>query len=456
MKRTISFMTGKGSVNHNSRKFHAKNTDPERSCLNVEYCNENVKDVYHELFDEALAWYNEKQTRSDRRIDDYYEKIRSGKQEKPFHEIILQIGDKDNMGAKTENRQLAAKVLDKYMRDFQRRNPTLRVFSAYLHMDEATPHLHIDFVPYTTGSKRGLDTRVSLKQALSALGFKGGTRRETELNQWVAYEKEQLAAVMLEHGIEWEKKGTHEKHLSVLDFEKKEWAKEVAELEQSISDGKERLSDIQIQHRKAVQETEQIRQKGEAIRQEVSELSETSDLLKEQAAALAEDKKKLLSDNVKLEKQQKKLQQDIEKMVQSKAVMERNIHAYDEDEKWQLPETAALMSAKAYKDKKAFPLVEKLKETIKALTIKCVQLAEQGKKLKEKVTRQEQQISRLTDKVMEQSDIIDRLQEKTADLGRLERYFGREQVQSIVERSKALEWAEKENKRPKRVFDMSR
>ena len=456
MKRTISFMTGKGSVNHNSRKFHAKNTDPERSCLNVEYCNENVKDVYHELFDEALTRYNEKQTRSDRRIDDYYEKIRSGKQEKPFHEIILQIGDKDNMGAKTENGRLAAKVLDKYMRDFQRRNPTLRVFSAYLHMDEATPHLHIDFVPYTTGSMRGIDTRVSLKQALSALGFKGGTRRETELNQWVAYEKEQLAAVMLEHGIEWEKKGTHEKHLSVLDFEKKERAKEVAELEQSISDGKERLSDIQIQHRKAVQETEQIRQKGEAIRQEVSELSETSDLLKEQATTLAEDKKKLLSDNVKLEKQQKKLQQDIEKMVQSKAVMERNIHAYDEDEKWQLPEPAALMSAKAYKDKKAFPLVEKLKETIKALTIKCVQLAEQGKKLKEKVTRQEQQISRLTDKVMEQSDIIDRLQEKTEDLGRLERYFGREQVQSIVERSKALEWAEKENKRPKRVFDMSR
>ena len=456
MKRTISFMTGKGSVNHNSRKFHAKNTDPERSCLNVEYCNENVKDVYHELFDEALARYNEKQTRSDRRIDDYYEKIRSGKQEKPFHEIILQIGDKDNMGAKTENGQLAAKVLDKYMWGFQRRNPTLRVFSAYLHMDEATPHLHIDFVPYTTGSKRGLDTRVSLKQALSALGFKGGTRRETELNQWVAYEKEQLAAVMLEHGIEWEKKGTHEKHLSVLDFEKKERAKEVAELEQSISDGKERLSDIQIQHRKAVQETEQIRQKGEAIRQEVSELSEISDLLKEQATTLAEDKKKLLSDNVKLEKQQKKLQQDIEKMVQSKAVMERNIHAYDEDEKWQLPEPAALMSAKAYKDKKAFPLVEKLKETIKALTIKCAQLAEQGKKLKEKVTRQEQQISRLTDKVMEQSDIIDRLQEKTEDLGRLERYFGREQVQSIVERSKALEWAEKENKRPKRVFDMSR
>ena len=232
MKRTISFMTGKGSVNHNSRKFHAKNTDPKRSYWNVEYCNQDIREVYHELFDEALERYNSKQTRKDRKIEDYYEKIRSGKQEKPFHEIILQIGDKDNMGATTKEGQMAARILDEYMKDFQRRNPTLRVFSAHLHMDEATPHLHIDFVPYTTGSKRGLDTRVSLKQALSALGFKGGTRMETELNQWVAAEKQQLASIMLDHGIEWEQKGTHEKHLSLLDFEKQERAKEVAALEE--------------------------------------------------------------------------------------------------------------------------------------------------------------------------------------------------------------------------------
>ena len=144
--------------------------------------------------------------------------------------FILQIGDKDNMGAKTENGQLAAKVLDKYMQDFQRRNPTLRVFSAYLHMDEATPHMHIDFVPYTTGSKRGLDTRVSLKQALSSLGFKGGSRSETELNQWVQSEKQKLAMVMRENEIEWDQKGTHEQHLSVLDYKKKVREQEVEEL----------------------------------------------------------------------------------------------------------------------------------------------------------------------------------------------------------------------------------
>ena len=449
-------MTGKGSVNHNSRKFHAKNTDPERSCLNVEYCNENIKDVYHELFDEALARYNEKQTRSDRIINDYYEKICSGKQEKPFHEIILQIGNKDDMGAKTEDGQLAAKILDEYMQDFQRRNPTLRVFSAYLHMDEATPHLHIDFVPYTTGSKRGLETRVSLKKALAELGFKGGTRSETERNQWVAAEKEHLAEIMLKHDIECEKKGTREKHLSVLDFEKKERAKEVAELEQTISGSKEELSSILYQQIAAGRETEQIRKEGEAIRQEVSELSATNHFLKEQTETLTGDKEKLLSENEKLEKQQKKLQQEINKMVQSKEVMERNIHAYDEDVKWQLAEPSALMSAKAYRDKKALPLVERLKEVVKNLTIKCVQLTEQSKKFAAKVDEQQIQISRLTDKVMEQSDTIDRLQEKVSDLERLELHLGKEQVQLIVERSKALEQAERANKRPKRAFEMSR
>ena len=224
-------MVGQGSVNHNSRKFNAKNTDPERSHLNITYCQENIKAVFREMFDEALKRYNDKQTRADRKIEDYYEKIRSGKQEKPFHEIILQVGNKEDMSAASEDGQLAAAVLGEYMKDFQERNPQLRVFSAHLHMDEATPHLHIDFVPFTTGSKRGLDTRVSLKQALAAQGFQGGTRGDTEWSQWVRSEKEQLAAVMERHGIEWEDKGTHDQHLSVLDYKKEQRAKEIAVLE---------------------------------------------------------------------------------------------------------------------------------------------------------------------------------------------------------------------------------
>ena len=124
MQRTISAMVGKGSVNHNSRKFKAENVDDNRTHLNIDYCNENIKKVYHELFDEALERYNFKQTRADRKIKNYYEKIRNSKQEKPFHELILQIGDKENMSAESENGELARQILDEYSVDFKRETPT--------------------------------------------------------------------------------------------------------------------------------------------------------------------------------------------------------------------------------------------------------------------------------------------------------------------------------------------
>ena len=266
MNRTISIMVGKGSVNHNSRKFHAKNTDPERSYLNVEYCNESLQSVYHQLFDEAQQRYNAKQKRADRMIPDYYEKIRSGKQEKLFHEVIVQIGNREDMSAQSENGALAAQVLDEYMREFQKRNPNLRVFSAHLHMDEATPHLHIDFVPFTTGSKRGMDTRVSLKKALAAQGYTGGSRSDTEWNQWVEAEKNALAAVMERHEIQWEKKGTHEKHLSVLEFEKRERAKEVAALESQKTELQERVDDLQEACTQQSEQVEQVEKTLQALR----------------------------------------------------------------------------------------------------------------------------------------------------------------------------------------------
>ena len=244
MERTISVMLGKGSINHNSRRFKAENIDAERTQFNKSFCNEPIKEVYHSLFDEALERYNAKQTRADRRIDNYYEKIRTSKQEKLFYEAILQIGNKDDMAAVSEDGKLSAKVLGEYMLDFQKRNPNLHVFSAHLHMDETTPHLHIDFVPFTTGSKRGLDTRVSLKKALEAQGFSGGTRGDTEWSQWVKSEKEQLARVMECHDIEWEQLGTHDDHLSVLDFKKKQRAKEVKAIEKTLGNLKKKQIDI--------------------------------------------------------------------------------------------------------------------------------------------------------------------------------------------------------------------
>lgn len=329
MKRTISAMRGKGSLTHNRRDFIAENVDSSRTPLNVEYRNEDIRAVYHELFDGALARYNEKQTRKDRVIDDYYEKIRTGKQEKLFEELIIQIGNKDDMNASSENGQLARQMLDEYMQSFQQRNPTLRVFSAHLHMDEATPHLHIDFIPFTTGSKRGLETRVSLKKALEALGFAGGTKSHTELNQWIEAEKQALASIMARHDIEWEQKGTHEEHLSVLDYKKQERSKEVAALETQI------------------------------------------DALQEQTAT---------AETILSEKQEQL--DDIAPILKN---TEKFVRKYDDPERL-LPEAGMLESGKAFREKKALPILGKLLKYARSLFRENTELKAKVQKLEKENT----------------------------------------------------------------------
>ena len=369
-------MVGKGSVNHNSRKFKAANVDGERTCQNIDYCNENIKDVYHELFDGALERYNAKQTRDDRRIENYYEKIRSGKQEKPFHELILQIGDKDNMGATTENGELAKQVLDEYYQDFQKRNPTLRVFSAHLHMDEATPHLHIDFVPFTTGSKRGLDTRVSLKQALAALGFKGGTRGMTEWNQWVQAEKGALAEVMERHGIEWEQKGTHEKHLSVLDFEKKQRAEEIEQLNAEIESAKTDLRTVERQ------------------------LNQTVPKLKN-AEKLAQD-----------------FPEDVDKI---------------------LPEAGALESAKTYREKKAKPVLDKAVRLVKSLHHSLLDLQAENRELRAKFDRKENSYARVSEHNKKLIKENVELREDSKKLQKIRAAIGEDRAAAILSRDRKSE-----------------
>ena len=429
MKRTISFMTGKGSVNHNSRKFHAKNTDPQRSHWNVEYCNQDIREVYHELFDGALERYNAKQTRKDRKIEDYYEKIRSGKQEKPSHEIILQIGNKDDMGAKTAEGQMAAKILDEYMKGFQERNPTLRVFSAHLHMDEATPHLHIDFVPYTTGSKRGLDTRVSLKQALSALGFKGGTRQEAELNQWVAAEKQQLASIMLEHGIEWEQKGTHEKHLSLLDFEKQERAKEVAALEKQKAELEEHNANMQEINEKWLDQLENIEREISSAHENREEADKQADQAKKKAA------------------QYEKKLTEIAPMVKG---MERFAEKYSADPDEVLPEAGTLETGKSYREKKAKPLIKKIVTVLRSVYRVYLDLSRRFSDMQRSYERAWNKVNSLTDRVEELWNENRMLRESLGDFERVKGVLGHDTVETIVQAETQREQALKEQKRTQR------
>lgn len=375
MKRTISAMVGKGSVTHNSRAFSAENVDSKRTHLNIDYCNEPIKKVYHEMFDEALKQYNDKQKRKDRVISDYYKHIESGKQEKLFHEVIFQIGNKEDMSATGEYAELARAILDEYYQGFQERNPYLRVFSAHLHMDEATPHIHIDFVPFTTGSKRGLETRVSLKKALLHQGFEGEGRDDNELNRWIFSEKKVLAEIMQQHGIEWEQKGTHEQHLSVLDYKKQERVKEVAELDREI-------------------EEKQLEVKG--LKATVEKIEEAQELLG-----------------------------NVEKRL-------------DEDPQLQLPEPQGLMTAKNYKKKIVEPLIKRLKSLVKTVLAKSYQGWESYHRINNLNGRLYRENEHLKYENSKLKEVNGMLREQNKGYRLLEKVFGKRKLNEIIEEARGI------------------
>lgn len=397
IQRSISGMVGKGSLTHNRRAFKAKNVKEDYTQYNIEYCNENIERVYHELFNEAQERYNAKQTRSDRRIDNYYDKIRTGKQEKLFHEVIFQIGNKEDMNTQSEYGELAKKILDKFMKGFQKRNPNLRVFAAHLHMDEETPHLHIDFVPFVTGSKRGMDTRVSLKQALAEQGFQGGTKRETEWNQWITAEKQELSEIMEQYGVAWKHLGTNRKHLDVLEFKKQEREKEVVEL---TTQKKEMDQVVQEMQETIMDKTEEIKS---------------------------------------LQGKKEKMEKELLKLTSNKKIVEKNISMIREDEAWQLPEAAVWMTAKNYREKKAVPLIEKIKETLVSALIENVRLNGLLDKMKKRNEYLQKQVQHL-DQHLEQmkKENVD-FRKEIVMFHQIKSELGEEEIKRIVESQKERE-----------------
>ena len=418
MKRTISGMIGAGSLAHNRRAFIAENVDSERVHLNIKYCDENLKTVYHELFDHAVGRYNEGK-RNDRKITDYYEKIRQSKQEKLFHEVIFQIGSSKDMAAGSEEGELAVKILDEYMKGFQKRNPTLRVFSCYLHLDEATPHLHIDFVPYVSNWKgKGMDTRVSLKQALKSLGFEGGAKHDTELNQWINHEKEILAEIMEQHGIEWEQKGTHEKHLRVYEFKKQERIKEVKALEQ---------------------EKEYLTAENEGLTSQIAEAKADIKMLEEEKIQFQKDKEAVEKRAEKAERELKNLENRRELLQPVMDNVSKEIKEYGMIKTF-LPEATALERAVTYRDKKIKPLFIEMKNKIAAMAAQVKELTRERDNWKSKFQKKKQEHENIKKELAEvQKDYQKLSGEKEILQGLADRYnrllriLGKDMVESLVQ-----------------------
>lgn len=252
VQRTLSGCFGRGDLNHNNRSIITENVNKDRIRDDIIICQRSLKTLYHELFDEALAEYNDKQKRRDRKITNYQEHIRHSRQEKEFHEAIFQVGNRDDTGVDSDMCKEAAAVLEEYARSFDERNPHLKLFNAVIHIDESTPHLHLDFVPVCDEKrKNGMRVRNSLTGALRQQGLEGEGISNTITMAWLEQEKEHIGQLMLEHGIEWVKLGTHEKHKSVSKYKAEKLREEIEAADKLLDMKKSELSSVEDQVRAA-------------------------------------------------------------------------------------------------------------------------------------------------------------------------------------------------------------
>lgn len=233
-KLSISFTLGKASVpheanvHHNNRKFIANNVNKSKISENITYKKQDVQQAYQQLFGKSLVEYNARQTRRDRIIPDYFEHISKSKREEAFYEIIVQFGDSKTAPCESQTGKITQKMLDEYMTNFQKRNPNLHVFNAVLHMDEASPHLHINFIPfYTQGRKNSLSKGVSMRSALDEQGFTAKNFKENRLVAWEENERQVMESILKKYGFEREDKQAKYAHQTVDDYKKSQDEKKI-------------------------------------------------------------------------------------------------------------------------------------------------------------------------------------------------------------------------------------
>ncbi len=295
--KTISFPKGKGHLTHNNRDFICNNVVPERTAWNRIYIQEPLRDAYEKCFGQALRDYNAAQKRKDRQKDDYLKEIEnSGNKEKTFYENIVQIGKKtdtpvaDENGVMTEEAKATIEVLDRYAKTFQERNPNLYLFNCVMHLDEATPHLHIDYIPVAHGYKNGMKTRNSLTKAFQQMGFaKAVSRKQNETVAWQEREREYLTELCREQGIEIEVLGVQRDNLSLPEY--KAAMREVEELEQQAVVLDKRNEALEQQNDDLAQKTAELRGQVQEMEVQNNELVLQAQKLTEQIEE-AEEKEK--------------------------------------------------------------------------------------------------------------------------------------------------------------------
>ena len=369
--RTISFPKGRGHLTHNNRDFISKNVVPERTAWNRIYIQEPLEEAYKKCFGEALRNYNETQKRKDRKKDNYLKEIEnSGNGEKPFYENVVQIGKMtdtpvaDENGNLTEEAKAAIKVLEQYAKTFQERNPNLYLFNCVMHLDEATPHLHIDYIPVAHGYKNGMETRNSLTKAFQQMGFaKAVSRKQNETVAWQERERAYLTELCAEHGIEIETLGVKRDNLSLPEY--KSAMRKVETLE-------EQAEQIECQNQELAAHTEEL---CKEIRELEEKESSNRDILKQHDLRATE--LKLMEREAEAETQK----------IKSAAVPVSNLFGGDEYVKVKKSDWGKIIDV-FRKALEMNHLVDKYEKEISGLEKKVTMLSDQVEKLKRFVTSQ--------------------------------------------------------------------
>lgn len=422
MERTISFMNGKGSIGHNTRSFIADNVDASRTKNNITLIHEDIKLVYYKLFDKALDKYNAKQKRKDRQIKSYYEKISRSKQEKLFYEVIVQIGNKDDTGVGSSVAEVATWVLKDYVKMFQLRNPQLYVVGAYIHLDEETPHLHLNFVPWVSGCKRGLETKTSLKAALATREFASEGKGNTEWKQWAEAEKDDIALIMHWYGIDWKKKNTHNQHLSVLDYKKQERAKEVTALEEEL-EGAQVVLELKEERIESLDK--EIESKRVSMRIEQSEAQKMLDYIKAETQKLQSEGTDLRLKNSEL---QLEYSENVDKLTDKQKEIEEDQKEADkwmmisDIAKWQTEQAQMKLEEAERLKKELLGVVggdDYLKEQVIELRYQNQMLREENRSLKDKLEKAYEFMKQFVIGGMNMLErFLEWIEEKVKDVGR--------------------------------------
>ena len=284
---SISMPQGRGNRQHNLRNYGEgklpSNIDVTRTDQNVVWKDETITHAYHRIFDDAVAEYNAKQKRKDRQIKDYRTHILNSKNgEKEFYEDVLQWGKQEDFMEHPEWRDIAKECLLEYIDGFEDRNPGLELIGAYIHMDEASPHMHFDYIPVAEGYKTGVQKRNSLDRAMrNLIAVRTGSEysprpdekdasgkcTDNATKQWKEMERAHFKKICIRRGlaVDGEIKTPERDSLSVLEYKAEMRKQEIQKLEVQEQELRGTLSNLQTLIKQAEEKLEQAKREAASI-----------------------------------------------------------------------------------------------------------------------------------------------------------------------------------------------